>query len=160
MTSSLGVPQCSFASCKIFVFFFACPSDNSVEGNCTLTCFAIADNNDIARLTNYPYLFRSAPGVLMFYNGLAVVIDHFGWKRISVVYTSDVPGLLGEKQFTTVCEGKQIDVKKILIPITDTVADFPGNVLRALETIKYSDTRIHVLVVARPNMVQILSMAR
>ncbi|KAF8935822.1 hypothetical protein BGZ52_002741 [Haplosporangium bisporale] len=132
MTSSLGVPQCSFASY----------------------------NNDITHLKNFPYLFRSAPGVLMFYDALAAVIDHYGWKRISVVYTSDVPGLLGEKQFTTICEGKQIDIKKVLIPITDSDDDFIGNVLRALKTVKYSDTRVHVLVVARPNMMQILSMAR
>lgn len=96
----------------------------------------------------------------MFYDALAAVIDYYDWRRISVVYTSDVPGLLAEKQFTTVCEGKQIDMKRILIPVTDSDVDFSGNILRALEAVKYSETRIHVLLVARPNMVQILSMAR
>ncbi|KAF9318440.1 hypothetical protein BG006_003193, partial [Podila minutissima] len=118
------------------------------------------DSNDIANLRNYPYLFRSSPGVFTFYDALAAVIEHYGWKRISVLYTSDVPGLLGEKRFTLVCEERGIDVKKVAIPITESQDDFAGSVRSALKTIKYSDTRIHVLVVTRRNMVNILDMAR
>lgn len=118
------------------------------------------DTNDVEHLRNFPYLFRSSPGVLMFYDALAFVIQHYGWKRISVLYTSDVPGLLGEKRFTLDCEEKGIDVKKVLIPITDSQDDFAGSVRGALKTLKYSDTRIHVLIVSRPNMIDILDMAR
>ncbi|KAG0025303.1 hypothetical protein BGZ82_010095, partial [Podila clonocystis] len=132
MTSSLGVPQCSFATYS----------------------------NDVAHLKNFPYLFRSSPGVLTFYDALVEVIDHYGWKRISVLYTSDVPGLLGEKRFTLISEERGIDVKKVVIPITESQDDFAGNVRSALRTLKFSDTRIHVLVVARPNMISILDMAR
>ncbi|KAG0028779.1 hypothetical protein BGZ81_004427 [Podila clonocystis] len=132
MTSSLGVPQCSFATYS----------------------------NDVAHLKNFPYLFRSSPGVLTFYDALAEVIDHYGWKRISVLYTTDMPGLLGEKRFTLISEERGIDIKKVVIPITESQDDFAGNVRSALRALKYSDTRIHVLVVARLNMISILDMAR
>ncbi|KAI7827492.1 periplasmic binding protein-like I, partial [Gamsiella multidivaricata] len=67
MTSSIGIPQCSF---------------------CTY-------NMDETQLSTYGYFFRTVPGVVTYLEGLMAVIRHYGWRRISILYTSDVPGLLG-----------------------------------------------------------------
>ncbi|KAG9325377.1 hypothetical protein KVV02_004152 [Mortierella alpina] len=71
MTSSIGVPQCSFASY----------------------------NMDTSDLLNFKYLFRTVPAVVTYIQALAEVIVHYKWQRVSILYTSDVPGLLGNMGF-------------------------------------------------------------
>ncbi|KAG0342662.1 hypothetical protein BG004_005625 [Podila humilis] len=132
MTSSVGVPQCSFASY----------------------------NMDVASLKSFRYLFRTVPGVLTYYEALVNVIDHYNWKRISVVYTSDVTGLMGEKKFSADCEKRGIDVMRILISNTESESAFLANIRNAIKTLRNSDSMIHVLIVSRSDMIQILDMAR
>ncbi|KAF9429570.1 hypothetical protein BGZ94_010276 [Podila epigama] len=117
-------------------------------------------NLDVAHLRNYPYLFRSAPGVLWFLDALAAVIDHYHWRRVSVLHTLDVPGLLGEKRFSEMCEEKGIDVVKTSVPMAETEQDYWANVRSALRLLKFSDSRIHVLIVTRSRQIGILELAR
>ncbi|KAG0378076.1 hypothetical protein BGX24_004803 [Mortierella sp. AD032] len=99
MTSSVGIPQCSFASY----------------------------NMDTTLLSSFVYLFRSVPGVSKYIEALALVVKHFEWTKVSIIHTSDIPGILGRN-----------------------IIDVARSVIRSL---KNSDTRIHVL--AAPRAVQI-----
>ncbi|KAF9951611.1 hypothetical protein BGZ70_000907, partial [Mortierella alpina] len=108
MTSSIGVPQCSFASY----------------------------NMDTSDLLNFKYLFRTVPAVVTYIQALAEVIVYYKWQRVSVLYTSDVPGLLdGDDQLTELARAP----------------------IRAIEQ---SDTRIHVLIAPRQVQLGLLQMIR
>ncbi len=54
---------------------------------------------DTSDLLNFKYLFRTVPAVVTYIEALAEVIVYYKWQRVSVLYTSDVPGLLGNILF-------------------------------------------------------------
>ncbi|KAG0277724.1 hypothetical protein BGZ95_005475, partial [Linnemannia exigua] len=124
MTSSVGVPQCSFASY----------------------------NMDTTLLSSFVYLFRSVPAVAKYIETLALVIKHYKWTKVSIIHTSDIPGILSEKAFSAMCALSGVEVTRFPIPLQQgrDILDIARSVIRSL---KNSDTRIHVL--AAPRAVQI-----
>ncbi|KAF9181892.1 hypothetical protein BGZ51_005125 [Haplosporangium sp. Z 767] len=132
LTSSAGVPQCSYASY----------------------------NMDINELANFMYLFRTVPGVLTYLEALGEVILHFQWKRISILHTSDVPGVLGEKMLSNMKNMDGVDMVKVAIPMPDEETQLPALTRNALRALIDTNTRIHILVASRPHQIMILDMIR
>ncbi|KAG0204686.1 hypothetical protein BGX28_003435 [Mortierella sp. GBA30] len=132
MTSSIGVPQCSFASY----------------------------NKDTSPLANFKYLLRTVPAVFTYYEALSEVIVYYKWKRLSILYTSDTPGMLGEKKFAKLPSMKLIDLVKIVIPLPDTDDGFVAAAKGAIRAIEQSDTRIHILIAPRSSQVILLDLIR
>ncbi|KAF9135679.1 hypothetical protein BGW39_001078 [Mortierella sp. 14UC] len=131
MTSSVGVPQCSFASY----------------------------NMDTTLLSNFVYLFRSVPGVTKYIEALALVIEHYKWTKVSIIHTSDISGNLGEKAFSSLCATIGIEVAgyPIQLPHGRDILDVARGVIRSL---KNSDTRIHVLAAPRSVQIPLLNAIR
>ncbi|KAF9115372.1 hypothetical protein BGX27_007991 [Mortierella sp. AM989] len=129
MTSSVGIPQCSFATY-------------------------------VTQLSARAYLLRTVPGVLTFMEALFQVILHYKWKRISILYTSDLPGLLGEKLFAGLCDKSDIEALKIAIPLPGEDKSISMVARGSIKNIKKSDTRIHVLIASRATQVDLLDLIR
>ncbi|KAF9361742.1 hypothetical protein BGX26_012463 [Mortierella sp. AD094] len=129
MTSSVGIPQCSFATYNL----------------------------DVTQLSARAYLLRTVPGVLTYFEAIFQVIMHFNWKRISILYTSDLPGLL-----EIVCGTVRQEYRymKAAIPIPDDETNIVAEARGAIRTIQKSDTRIHVLIASRATQVAILDTIR
>ncbi|KAF9927496.1 hypothetical protein FBU30_003213 [Linnemannia zychae] len=127
MTSSVGTPQCSFASY----------------------------NMDPTLLANFVYLFRTVPGVSRYIEALALVVKYYKWRTVSIMHTSDIPGILGEKAFSALCATYGIDVVRfpIPLPLGQDILETANSVIKNL---KNSDTRIHVLVASRPHQIPLL----
>ncbi|KAF9438605.1 hypothetical protein BGZ76_006504 [Entomortierella beljakovae] len=134
MTSSVGIPQCSFSTYNLDVTQL--------------------------NLNTREYLFRTVPGVLTYISALFKVIMHYNWKRISILYTSDLSGLLGEKLFASLCDSNGIDVLKVAIPLPDDDIDIIQIAHEPIKDIKKSDTRIHVLLASRSTQVPLLNLIR
>ncbi|KAI1306455.1 hypothetical protein EDD11_004747 [Mortierella claussenii] len=132
MTSSVGLPQCSFSTY----------------------------NGDVSNLKTFAYLFRTVPGVQAYLEALSAVVEHYDWKKISVLYTSDAPGLLGDKLFSTYCEMKGIDVMRVGIPLPDDDSRLSYVAQGPINAIKNSDSRIHILIAPRSSQVTLLSAIR
>ncbi|KAF9137682.1 hypothetical protein BGX30_009999, partial [Mortierella sp. GBA39] len=122
MTSSVGVPQCSFASY----------------------------NMDTTLLSNFVYLFRTVPGVTKYFESLALVVKHYKWTKVSIMHTSDIPGIIGEKAFSAVAGDVEVTRFPIPLPQGKDILETARSVIR---NVKNSDTRIHIL--AAPRAVQI-----
>ncbi|KAG0075959.1 hypothetical protein BGZ90_009314, partial [Linnemannia elongata] len=131
MTSSVGVPQCSFASY----------------------------NMDTTLLSNFVYLFRTVPGVTKYIESLAMVVKHYKWTKVSIIHTSDIPGIISEKAFSAVCATGDIEVTRFPIPLPQgkDILEVARSVIR---NVKYSDTRIHILAAPRPVQIPLLNAIR
>ncbi|KAF9977381.1 hypothetical protein BGZ73_006128 [Actinomortierella ambigua] len=144
MTSSVGIPQCVFAS----------------------------SSTDFTQLRRYPYLFRTSSSVLSNVDALSHVVAHFKWRRISLVYTTDVTGLVGEKRVSQILKEKGVSVVKyqlqdyddhnVEVDIDDRGGfhDFGSSLDEITKALKHGNTRIHVLVTARAHQVRILDQFR
>ncbi|KAF9586742.1 hypothetical protein BGW38_002764 [Lunasporangiospora selenospora] len=134
LTSSVGIPQCTFASY----------------------------NMDDQHMANFRYLFRTSPGVSSFLDALVEVVTFYGWRRISVIHTMDVPGLIGEKRFSDACEKRGIYVQKVELPILNRGddGDLTTIVHNAMRRVRATNTRIHILIAQRRVQVPILNLIR
>ncbi|KAF9566450.1 hypothetical protein EC968_003723 [Mortierella alpina] len=115
---------------------------------------------DTSDLLNFKYLFRTVPAVVTYIQALAEVIVYYKWQRVSVLYTSDVPGLLGEKMLSNLPSMKALDVVKIAIPLPDGEDRLTEVALGPIRAIEQSDTRIHVLIAPRQVQIVLLQMIR
>ncbi|KAF9083653.1 hypothetical protein BGX23_011243, partial [Mortierella sp. AD031] len=131
MTSSVGVPQCSFASY----------------------------NMDATLLSSFVYLFRTVPRVTKYIEALALVVKQYKWTKVSVVHTSDIPGILAEKAFTSLCALSGVDVTRFAIPLQQG-GDIVTTARSVIRSLKASDTRIHVLAVPRSVQIPLLEALR
>ncbi|KAF9142503.1 hypothetical protein BG015_000807, partial [Linnemannia schmuckeri] len=131
MTSSVGVPQCSFASY----------------------------NMDTTLLSNFVYLFRTVPGVTKYHEALALVVKHYKWTKVSIMHTSDIPGIIGEKAFSALCASSGVEVTRFPIPLPQgrDILEVAHSVIR---NVKNSDTRIHILAAPRPMQIPLLAAIR
>ncbi|KAF8919107.1 hypothetical protein BGZ58_004685, partial [Dissophora ornata] len=132
MTSSIGIPQCSFSSYRM----------------------------DASQLSTFAYLFRTAPGLQMYLRGLAEVITHYGWRRISILHTLDVEGLTSENSFTNWCKVKNIEMVKVSIPLTEDGSKLEDVASGPMNMVKNSNTRIHVLIAPKESQIALLDIAR
>ncbi|KAG0256274.1 hypothetical protein BG011_004642 [Mortierella polycephala] len=132
LTSSVGVLQCSYASY----------------------------NTDTSELADFMYLFRTVPGVLTYLEALGEVITYFQWTRISILHTSDVTGVLGEKMLSSMENMNKVKMVKVAIPMPDEETQLPALTRSALRTLIDTNTRIHILVASRSHQVMILDMIR
>ncbi|KAG0294102.1 hypothetical protein BGZ96_001789 [Linnemannia gamsii] len=131
MTSSIGVPQCSFASY----------------------------NMDTTVLANFVYLFRTVPGVTKYVEALALVVKYYKWTKVSIMHTSDIPGIIGEKAFSAMCASSDVEIMRFPIPLPQgkDILEVARSVIRS---VKDSDTRIHVLAAPRAVQIQLLEAIR
>lgn len=51
---------------------------------------------DTTLLSNFVYLFRTVPGVTKYIEALALVVKHYSWTKVSIMHTSDIPGIIGK----------------------------------------------------------------
>ncbi|KAF9283651.1 hypothetical protein BGZ68_005235, partial [Mortierella alpina] len=119
-----------------------------------------SNNMDTSDLLNFKYLFRTVPAVVTYIQALAEVIVYYKWQRVSILYTSDVPGLLGEKMFSNVPSVKALDLTKIAIPLPDGEDQLTELARAPIRAVEQSDTRIHVLIAPRQVQVVLLEMIR
>ncbi|KAF9986010.1 hypothetical protein BGZ75_002308 [Mortierella antarctica] len=119
-----------------------------------------SNNMDTSDLLNFKYLFRTVPAVVTYIQALAEVVEHYKWQRVSILYTSDVPGLLGEKMFSNLPSTKGLDIVKAAIPLPDGEDDLTEVALAPIRAIEQSDTRIHVLIAPRQVQLLLLQMIR
>ncbi|CAO3564805.1 unnamed protein product [Mortierella alpina] len=119
-----------------------------------------SNNMDTSDLLNFKYLFRTVPAVVTYIHALSEVIVYYKWQRISVLYTSDVPGLLGEKMFSNLPGMKTLDVVKVAIPLPDGDDQITDIARAPIQAIEQSETRIHVLIAPRQTQLDLLQMIR
>lgn len=53
---------------------------------------------DTTLLSNFVYLFRTVPGITKYIESLALVVKHYKWTKVSIMYTSDIPGIIGKSR--------------------------------------------------------------
>ncbi|KAF8943575.1 hypothetical protein BGZ47_005290 [Haplosporangium gracile] len=131
MTSSVGVPQCSFASY----------------------------NMDTTLLSNFVYLFRTVPGVTKYIEALALVVKHYKWTKVSIMHTSDIPGIIDEKAFSALCASSGVEITRFPIPLSQG-RDILEAARSVIQNVKNSDTRIHILAAPRPIQIPLLAAIR
>ncbi|KAF9956215.1 hypothetical protein BGZ72_002935 [Mortierella alpina] len=119
-----------------------------------------SNNMDTSDLLNFKYLFRTVPAVVTYIQALAEVIEYYQWQRVSVLYTSDVPGLLGEKMLSNLPSMKLLDITKVAIPLPDLEDQITEIARGPIQAIVQSDTRIHVLIAPRQVQLVLLKMIR
>ncbi|KAG0309282.1 hypothetical protein BGZ98_003884 [Dissophora globulifera] len=132
ITSSIGVPQCSFSTYNL----------------------------DVAQINAFTYLFRTVPGIMDYLRAIFEVIIYYGWSKISILHTTDLSGQLAEKAFSTWCNIQKISVLTAPIQPPDDPDQFDTVARAAVNIIRNSDTRIHVLIAPRPNQLSLLSVIR
>ncbi|KAF9346266.1 hypothetical protein BGX26_002253 [Mortierella sp. AD094] len=74
MTSSVQIPQCSYASCML----------------------SKSPNTALSSASMYPYFYRTIPTVIAIIDAMFEVIKHAGWQRISIIYDVETLGYIGE----------------------------------------------------------------
>ncbi|KAG0328841.1 hypothetical protein BGZ99_004329 [Dissophora globulifera] len=100
------------------------------------------------------------PGIMDYLRAIFEVIIYYGWSKISILHTTDLSGQLAEKAFSAWCNIQKINVLISPIQPPDDPDQFDTVARAAVNIIRNSDTRIHVLIAPRPNQLNLLSVIR
>ncbi|KAG0043369.1 hypothetical protein BGZ83_011483, partial [Gryganskiella cystojenkinii] len=127
MTSSVNIPQCSFAS----------------------TSPTLSDSE------TYPYFFRTIPSALVAMSVILDVVKRQGWNRITVIYEVETLGFLGIDQLRTIVKEKDIYVLDYIgLGTPGTIPD-PGY-QAVLESLRRTQSRIQVLLATGKDQLKLL----
>ncbi|KAG0294926.1 hypothetical protein BGZ96_000163 [Linnemannia gamsii] len=122
MTSSVQIPQCSFAS-----------------GSTTLS-----DQAD------YPFFYRTIPTIIVLLDALLDVIKNMGWTRISLIYDINSLGWAGREYFSSRAQNMGIYILTYQ-PLSTAGVPFDPTYASIKDQIRKSQSRIQVLLAAGTN---------
>ncbi|KAG0326636.1 hypothetical protein BG000_001292 [Podila horticola] len=117
MTSSVQIPQCSFASANTIL------SDSSM----------------------YPYFFRTIPTTIVLLDAILDVVRLAGWKRISLIYDIETMGWAGREYFASKANKLGIFILAYQ-PLTTAGIPYDASFGFVKDMIHASQSRIQVVI--------------
>ncbi|KAG0377492.1 hypothetical protein BGX24_005990 [Mortierella sp. AD032] len=127
MTSSVQIPQCSFASAS------ATLSDQDT----------------------YPFFYRTIPTIIVMLDALLDVVRSMGWRRISLIYDINTLGWSGREYFSSRAQKLGIYILAYQ-PLTTAGVPFDPTYAFVKDRIRSSESRIQVLIATGQNQYELL----
>ncbi|KAF9437966.1 hypothetical protein BGZ76_010336 [Entomortierella beljakovae] len=119
ITSSVGIPQCSFASAS----------------------------TELSNADTYAHLYRTIPTLIPMLQSILQFIKDSGWRRVILIYDSDTLGWLGKDYFFSTCSKLDIHVLDTL-PILTPGVPFDPNYTHIKDRIRSSNSRVQIVLAA------------
>ncbi|KAK3846161.1 MAG: hypothetical protein J3R72DRAFT_516456 [Linnemannia gamsii] len=127
MTSSVQIPQCSFASAS------ATLSDQDT----------------------YPFFYRTIPTIIVLLDALLDVVRSMGWRRISLIYDINTLGWSGREYFSSRAQKLGIYILAYQ-PLTTAGVPFDPTYAFVKDRIRSSESRVQVLIATGQNQYELL----
>ncbi|KAG0273101.1 hypothetical protein BGZ95_011104 [Linnemannia exigua] len=127
MTSSVQIPQCSFASASA----------------------------TLSDLVTYPFFYRTIPTIIVLLDAILDVVRHMGWRRISLIYDIDTLGWSGREYFAERAQKLGIYILAYQ-PLTTAGVPFDPTYAFVKDRILSSESRIQVLIATGQNQLELL----
>ncbi|ORZ27121.1 periplasmic binding protein-like I [Lobosporangium transversale] len=127
MTSSVGIPQCSFSSVSTTL------SDMRV----------------------YPFFFRTIPTLIVILDSLLALVHTLGWRRISLIYDADTLGWSEREHFED--KAKEMGIYVLAaVPMTIFGKPYDPTFHHVKDKLQSSRSRIQVLIATQNNQFDFL----